>query len=181
METTQDLLDTVLRWSATDVEAWLDGRTIGEPVEGEQFNWEVFAFTAASRAGEERSLPWAHIALRVYDGLVNRSTARIAHSYWLSEMNLRARLISDLGAQEGDPILDPGIIVAWFQRMATLSVEDAVRLLSSEELGAIPHDKLLKLRDIKNALNILSRIEGVRMVQAQTGLLEWLKIRSQLP
>ena len=181
MEAAQDLLDTVLKWSANDVEVWLDGLTIGEPVGGECFNWEVFAFTAAARAGEERSLPWARVALRVYDGLVNRSPSRIAHSYRLSEMNLRARLIGDLGAQEGDPVLDPKIVGTWFQRMATISVEEAVRLLSLKDLSTLPHDKLLKLRDIKNALNILSQIDETPLVQAQPELHGWLKLRSQLP
>ncbi|MDC0713098.1 hypothetical protein POL68_31840 [Stigmatella sp. ncwal1] len=181
METTRDLLDAVLKWPANDVEVWLDGLTIGEPVGSEHFNWEVFAFTAAARAGEERSLPWAHIALRVYDGLANRSPARIAHSYRLSEMNLRARLIGDLGAQESAPVLDPEVIVAWFQHMAIISVEEAVRLLSSKDLRTIPHDKLLKLRDIKNALSIISQLDETHVVQKHPELHRWLKLRSQLP
>lgn len=181
METTRDLLETVLRLPANDVAVWLDGLTIGEPVGGESFNWEVFAFTAAARAGKERSLPWAHIALRVYDGLTSRSPARIAHSFWLSAMNLRARLICDLGAQAGDPLLDPEVIVAWFQRVATISVEDAERLLSSKDLGTVPQDKLLKLRDIKNALNVLVQIAETRVAQKQPELHGWLNLRSRLP
>ncbi len=181
METVRDLLDTVLQWPANDVAVWLDGLTIGEPVGGENFNWEVFAFTAAARAGEERSLPWAHIALRVYDGLSSRSPARIAHSFSLSAMNLRARLIRDLGAQEGDPLLDPEVIVAWFRRMATLSVEDAGRLSSSTDLSTLPQDRLLKLRDLKNALNVLAQIAETRGVQKHPELQGWLRLRSKLP
>ena len=181
METTRDLLDAVLELPVKEVDAWLDGLTIGEPVGGERFNWEVFAFTAAARAGEERSLPWAHVALRVYEGLVNRSPVRIAHSFWLSGMNLRARLIAELGAQAGDAVLDPEIIAAWFQRVATLSVEEAVRLLSSTDLSTVPHDKLLALRDIKNALNTLSQIAETDVVRKHPELCGWLELRSQLP
>lgn len=181
MESSRDLLDTVLAQPAKDVEAWLNGHPIGEPVGGESFNWEVFAFTAATRAGEERDLPWAHIALRVYEGLVKRSPARAAHSFWLSAMNLRARLIEDLGAQEGHAILDPQIVAAWFLRIATMPLEEASRLSSSPDLHAVPADKLIALRDIKNALNILSRLAGTDFVRNHPELHGWIRLRSQLP
>ncbi|NTX11377.1 hypothetical protein HUA74_08240 [Myxococcus sp. CA051A] len=181
MESTRDLLDAVLRWPAESVEAWLDGLVVGEPVGDEPFNWEVFAFTAATRAGEERNLPWAHIALRVYDGLVNRSPARAAHSFWLSAMNLRSRLIEDLGAREGDAVLDPHIIAAWFQRIATMPLEEAVRLSSAPDLRTVPPEKLLALRDIKNALNILSRLAETDFVRNHPELHGWIQLRSQLP
>ncbi len=72
METKSELDSIVLEWPPEKVRAWLDGLIIGEPVEGEMFNWVGFAFTAAVQAREERSLAWANIALRVYESLVER-------------------------------------------------------------------------------------------------------------
>ncbi|MCP3059260.1 hypothetical protein LXT21_10790 [Myxococcus sp. K38C18041901] len=177
----RDLFDAVLAKPTQEVAAWLEGVTIGEPVDQEAFNWEVFAFTMATRAGEERSLPWARIALRTYEALAHRARARAAHSFWLSAMNLRARLIEDLGSRQGDTILDPEIVREWFQRVATLSPQDAQTLLASPDLQALPREKLLLLRDIKNALNILSRIAEPDLTRRHPELQDWLMLRARLP
>jgi hypothetical protein len=181
MEMKNNLLLTVLKWPPERVGTWLDGLTIGELVEGELFNWEVFAFTAASRASEERSLPWANIALRVYEGLVEREPDRAAESRTHSAMNLRACMIREFGAREGDPILDPEMIVAWFRRTATLSFEEVVQLVTSLDLRTTPIDTLRKLRSIKNALNVLRLISRSGVLRKHPELIGWLRIRRRLP
>ncbi|WP_338863973.1 hypothetical protein [Myxococcus stipitatus] len=181
MESTRDLLDDVLTWPSREVEAWLDKVVVGEPIKGEGFNWEVFAFTLAARAGDETSLPWARVALRVYEGLAARAPARVAHSLRLSEMNLRARMMGLLGPKAGDAILDPDILVAWFVGLAGVSLGDATRLVSSPDLYTQPPDLLLKLRDIKNALNVLAHVSDSDVIQKHSELTDWLKLRSRLP
>lgn len=127
------------------------------------------------------SWPQGRIALRTYEALAHRAQARAAHSFWLSAMNLRARLIEDLGPRQGDTLLDPEIVRAWFQRVATLSPQDAQALLASPDLRALPGDKLLLLRDIKNALNILSRISEPDLTRQHPELRDWLMLRARLP
>lgn len=109
------LLQAVLSWPLQQVTAWLDGLAIGEPVEGEYFNWELLAFTAAARAHEERSLPWARIALTVYG-------------------------------------------------LDTLSIET-----------------LRKLRDIKNALKVLSLMTETSVLPRHRELERWLQLKLKLP
>ncbi|WP_426744742.1 hypothetical protein VZQ01_24160 [Myxococcus faecalis] len=179
MNTPRDLFDAVLARPAQEVAAWLEDVTIGQPVDQEDFNWEVFAFTIATRAGEEQSLPWARIALRTYEALAHSAQARAAHSFWLSAMNLRARLIEDLGPRQGDDILDPEIVREWFQRVATLAPQEAQALLASSDIRAFPRDKLLLLRDIKNALNILSRIAEPDLTRLHPELKDWLMLRAR--
>ncbi|WP_232293467.1 hypothetical protein [Stigmatella aurantiaca] len=161
--------------------AWLDGLSIGEPVDGAPFHWDGFAFTAASRAREERSLPWAHIALLVYGVLAERPPTRDTHSLMLSAMSLRAWMIKELGAQEGDAVLDTDILFAWFQSLATLPIEEAARLVSSENWHTLPIETLLQLRRIKSALNLLSPLSETGIVQKHPELNGWLQLRSHLP
>jgi hypothetical protein len=180
METKPTLLQTILSWPLPQVRAWLDGLAIGEPVGGEGFNWDGFAFTAASRAREERSLPWAHVALLVYGVLAERPPARDAHSILLSAMSLRAWMIREMGEREGDAVLDSEVIFAWFQGLATLPMEEAARL-ASEDWGGLSIETLLRLRRIKSALNVLSHIAETGVVRKHPELGGWLQLRSRLP
>jgi hypothetical protein len=180
MGTKTTLLQTVLSWPLQQVAAWLDGRAIGEPVEGEYFNWELFAFTAAARAHEERSLLSARIALVVYGVLAERASSRESHSLMLSAMNLRASMIREFGSREGDDVLDSEIIVAWFQRIATMSIEDAAKA-SAVDLRTLPMEMLRKLRDIKNALNVVALVSEMGGVQKHPELESWLQLRTRLP
>jgi hypothetical protein len=181
MATKLTLLRTVLNWPLEQVASWLDGLAIGEPVGGEFFNWELFASTAAARAREERSLPWAHIALVVYGVLAERASADEKHSLMLSAMNLRGWLIVELGPREGDPVLDPETIVAWFQSLATMPIEEAARRVSSEDWRTMPIETLLKLRYIKSALNVVTLISGTGVVPRHPELENWLQLRPKLP
>ena len=180
MSTKTTLLQTVLNWPLHQVAAWLDGLALGEPVEGEYFNWELLAFTAATRAHEERSLSWARIALMLYGALAERASARERFSLMISAMNLRALMICEFGAREGDGVLDPESIVAWFQGIATMSIEEVARA-SSEDLLTLPTETLRKLRDIKNALNAVLLISGTGVLQKHRELESWLHLRPRLP
>jgi hypothetical protein len=181
MATKITLLRTVLSWPLEQVASWLDGMAIGEPVGGEFFNWELFASTAAARAREERSLRWAHIALMVYGVLAERAPADEKHSIMLSAMNLRGWLILELGVREGDTVLDPEIIVAWFRSLATMPIDEAARLVSSDDWRTIPIEALLELRYVKSALNVVSLISGTGIVQRHPELENWLQLRPRLP
>jgi hypothetical protein len=181
MDTKTPLLQTVLEWPLPQVRAWLDGLSIGEVVGGEVFNWDGFAFTVAARARDERSFPWAHIALLVYGALAARPPGGDAHSIMLSAMSLRAWMIKELGDQEGDAVLDSEIIFSWFQSLAVIPIEEAARLVSLPDWRSIPVETLLKLRHIKSALNTLSYIAETGMVRKHPELNDWLMLRGRLP
>ncbi|WP_338870679.1 hypothetical protein [Myxococcus stipitatus] len=181
METKPPLLQTVLTWTLPQVRTWLDGLSIGEPVGGETFNWDGFAFTAAARARETRSLPWAHIALLVYGALARRPPDGDTHSIMLSAMSLRAWMIRELGAQESDAVLDPEYIFDWFQELAVISIEDATRMADAPDWKTMPTETLLKLRYLKSALNILAHIPESGLTKKHPELEDWLQLRSRLP
>jgi len=55
----------------------------------------------------------------------------------------------DSAERLGEGGLDPEVIMVWFRSLATLPTEQAAKMVSLADIRAIPHDKLLKLRDIK--------------------------------
>ncbi|MCE9668453.1 hypothetical protein LY474_11585 [Myxococcus stipitatus] len=180
MGTAPDTMTTVLEWPSVDVEAWLQRHVIGEPVDGEFFNWEVFAFTLAARAGDAKDKVQARMALQVYETLANNAASSISRSYRFSAMNLRARMMGELGALAGDPILDPEVVVQWVHDCTRLSLDEATRL-ASMDLRDLPIDTVRALRDIKNALTVLSHIEETPRVRDDVELQAWLRLRTRLP
>lgn len=181
MNTKPSFLQTTLTWTLPQVRAWLDGLVIGEPVQGEHFNWDGFAFTAAARAREERSLGWAHIALLIYGALAVRPPGGSTHSIMSSAMSLRAWMIEELGAREGDAVLDPEIIHDWFLELADIPLEEAARIANLPDWNVVPTKMLLKLRYIKSALNTLSTIADSGVTQRHPELHVWLLLRERLP
>lgn len=160
------------------LDAWLNaqGRVPGS---GEGVHWQGLAESAARRARAELSLEWARVALRLYahwsdlmedDGV--RESAR------LSAMFLQAWLIRNLGAEEGDPVLDLAALACRFEEGLTLSVADARR--EAAVWQALDLDRVRTLRRIKD------RLKPFELLPA--GLLDdiprvraWLAIRAELP
>ncbi|QDF00185.1 hypothetical protein BHS05_32550 [Myxococcus xanthus] len=181
MEANSSLVQTVLKWPLPQVRAWLDGLALGEPVEGKNFNWDVFAFTLASRARQERSLAWAHIALLIYDVLAQRHSDEAEFSFRLSEMSLRAWMIAEFGECEGDFVLDPEPIVAWAQRLTTFSLEEASQWMAQEDIRTVPIEKLRAMRRLKHALNTLAHaLPRTNVEQKHPELVPWLQFRTRL-
>lgn len=182
MEANSSLLQTVLKWPLSQVRAWLDGLAIGEPVEGKHFNWDGLALTLASRARQERNLGMAHIALLIYGVLAQRNTDEEEYSIRLSEMSLRAWMISELGEREGDPVLDSEPIVAWAQGLMTFSMEDASQWMAQEDIRTVPIEKLRAMRKLKHALKILAHaLPKTQVEQKHPELIPWLQFRTRLP
>ncbi|MCP3103034.1 hypothetical protein LZ198_29560 [Myxococcus sp. K15C18031901] len=175
-----DASRVLVTWPAKDVALWLEGREVGALVDGEPFNWDGFAFTAAARARKERDLPWANIALHVYEALASHDSADPANTFWFSAMNLRAWMIRELGAQRGDPVLDPEVLVQWVRKCARISFDEASRL-ASMDLRGVPIETVRELRNIKNSLSVLSNITETPRVRDDSALQEWLKLRDRLP
>jgi hypothetical protein len=178
----RDVSEVVLKWPPQDAEAWLYTMTIGEPVEGTDFNWHGFAFTAAHMAREIPSLPWARVSLRVYEELAAKSPEDSRVSFLHSAMNLRACMIIEFGAETGDPVLDPEAIVAHVRQAMTVSFEEAADFTPSRDLRIENIDKIRLLRKIKNALGPLELIvEITDILEKHPDLGQWLQLRSNLP
>lgn len=181
MGMSSDRVETLLSWSAPELESWLEGVSIGGLVEGAPFNWQLFAFSMASRATNERDPRQAHIALRVYEALAHQEVEPVAFSLLYSAMNLRAWMIHELGPCKGHAVLDPEAITSWFQRIATLPIGEVRRLLDENGPLALPINELRRLRKIKNALGPLALIVDSGITREHPELEAWLQLRAQLP
>jgi hypothetical protein len=181
MGTSSNTLEAVLSRSTPELESWLEEVSIGGLIEGAPFNWQFLASSIASRATNERDPRQAQLALRVYETLARQEVESAAFSLMYSAMNLRAWMIRELGPRKGHAVLDPEAIASWFQRVATLSLEEARRLLDAIELSAISVGELRRLRKIKNALGPLALIADSGITQEHPELEEWLQLRVHLP
>jgi hypothetical protein len=181
MGMSSDILEAVLSRSTPELESWLEGVSIGGPVEGAPFNWQLLAFSMASRATNERDPRQARIALLVYETLARQEGEPASFSLMYSAMNLRAWMIHELGPRKGHAVLDPEAIANWFQRIATFPIGEARRLLEERELSAIPVDELRRLRKIKSSLGALALIADSGITQVHPELEEWLQLRERLP
>ncbi|MCE9668373.1 DUF1456 family protein [Myxococcus stipitatus] len=157
----------------------MQGLVIGEPVGGEFFNWDAFAYVAGSNAREHRSLDWAIVAVRIYEALAKQSDD--PYSFMLSAMHLRTWMIRELGARAGDPVLDPETIYAWFQSLATIPLEEAARVIATPDWRTVPNDVLLQLRYAKTALGMLSTLAQAGVPLNHPGLGDWFRLRERLP
>jgi hypothetical protein len=176
------LLKSMVDAPLHELEAWFGGLRPAEPVGGEPFNWELFACVIASRAQHERSVECARMAVSVYEGLATALEGEW-NTYLYSAMNLRAWMIRELGAREGDTVLDPERVVAWFQRTATLSFEEAVRWCAvwAADPESVPLDMLRTLRAIKSTLRVLDFVSEAGALGHHPELTAWLRLGPQLP
>ena len=181
MSTHSDTLDAVLARPTSELEAWLDTASIGADVEGKPFNWQLFAFSVATQATDEKSTRKALVAVRTYERLADLETGSAAFSLMYSAMNLRAWMIRELGAQKAHALLDPEPIASWFSQTATLPIEEARHLASVDDLRTIPVEKLRRLRQIKNVLNTLALIADSGILNDHPELGDWLQLKAQLP
>ncbi|ABF87596.1 conserved hypothetical protein [Myxococcus xanthus DK 1622] len=181
MEANSSLVQTVLKWPLPKIREWLDGLSIGEPVDGTHFNWHGFAYALALRARQERSLGWAHIALLVYGVLAQRHSDEEEYSFSLSEMSLRAWMIAELGEREGDFVLDSEPIVEWVQRLTIMPLEEAAHWIALGDLHAVPIEKLRAMRRLKHGLNTLAHaLHNTQVEQKHPELVPWLQFRTRL-
>jgi hypothetical protein len=181
MSNNSNTLKSLTERSTQDIETWLDSVSIGGEVEEEPFNWQLFAFSIASQATDERSPRKARIAIRVYEGLAAREMDPDPFSLMYSAMNLRAWMIRELGVREGHEVLDPQPIVDWVKRVTTLPIEVARQFLSTGDIKTIPTEQLRRLREIKNALAPLTLVPESSILPKHPELTEWLQIRPALP
>jgi hypothetical protein len=163
-----------------DLLAWAQQRIKGNLSVDAGFNWHGLAQVAAMNALNQSTSPvWAEIAVIVYAWLARSSEPRIAASFRLSEMHVRAHQISALGACEEHRIRDPRSLVEWFHKSRSLSYEQASA--KSAKWQQLPVEEIAQLRSIKNHLgvfvNLLSHLSNSDREEIQG----WLELRPNLP
>lgn len=133
------------------------------------------------------ALAWANAALAAYGYLASRSSVRDRNAYEDSAMNLRAFLISRLGALAGHRVLDATEIVYWFFDNLRMTPREAGERASAWKNGVLNHERakqvnqMRQLRWIKNRAAILALLVGSGQLEPTPALREWLALREQLP
>ena len=133
------------------------------------------------------ALQWAGVALASYDHLIRRASPRDRNSYQDSAMNLRASLISKVGAIPGHRVLDANEIVAWFFDHLRLTPQQARAEARAWKEG--PDDgtqlrqaeKLRRLRRVKNRLTPIAVLMESGQLEPTPALRAWLEVREHLP
>jgi hypothetical protein len=173
----------------------------------EPANLELILEVAEYRASDEASLDWAEIAVRTAN-LVAAAKPAHRHSYLYRAMLVRTLFITRLGSQPGHPILDPAVVVEWFQTELRFSPAEARRRSErwkdpafqqefAAELeahngsaaaadGETQHisdtlNELLDLQLLKYRLQLLRRLAECGELPASPGITEWLRTSRFLP
>ena len=137
---------------------------------------------AALQARTKLNIDWANVAVRSYEYLAQIGTSSERNSALSSAMNLRAFLISKLGLSRGHPVLDPEIIIKWFNAESKYSLSQLREMLGKgAPWKSLPEHDVLELRRIKNRINVLRVLADNSKLAAHTDLESWLRLWNQLP
>jgi hypothetical protein len=172
--------EEVLALPPTDLLAWVQQRIAGELAVDAGFNWHGLAEVAAMNAhGRDESPVWAEIAVNVYAWLAQGSEPRIAASFRLSEMYVRAYQISSFGACAGHATRDPQLLIEWFRTSRVLSYSQAIA--QSAGWQHLPVEEIAKLRSVKNQLGVFVNLLGHLSSSDRNEFHSWLELRPNLP
>jgi hypothetical protein len=182
----KELENSLLSLGKEELTAWLNQCSKGEVItpSGCDSNWWTgLAYILASRSQsiEPWDLDWAKIAVVFYEHLKNPTLIE-------SSMAFRLNLIQKFGVQEQEDLLNPQIIVQWFERSVQLLPEDALQisqqwktdLADGDPYAHVSNDNLLEIRTIKNKLNIVKELLSISTFQPTANILHWLEIQQQL-
>ncbi len=191
-----EILRALLLSEPARVWDWVQGVWSGEQEFNADFNWWLgLAQGAVHHTFPEDSaldFDWARVAAAIYEFLARTSPSSSRHSFLFDLMLFKARLISDVVNLTGktadqlateNPLLDTSEIITWFFTELTLSREEALARvqLGLKKLWDSHPDDVVELRRIKNRLRVISMLKERGKVELSGELLEWLKIRDQLP
>jgi hypothetical protein len=132
-------------------------------------------------------LAWADTAITTYGYLASRSAPKDRHAYQDSAMNLRAYVISRLGAVPENRVLDASEIVDWFFDDLRISLREARERARAWREGSLQREdarqvnRVRQLRRIKNRLAPLALLVESGQLRPAPTLQAWLSLREQLP
>ena len=172
--------EEVLELPPTDLLAWVQHSIAGKLAVDVGFNWHGLAEVAAMNAHDRDESPvWAEIAVNVYAWLAQSSEPRIAASFRLSEMYVRAHQISSFGACAEHATRDPQSLVEWFHASCALSYSQAIA--QSAGWRHLPVEEVAKLRSIKNQLGVFVNLLNHLSSSDRNEFHSWLELRPNLP
>jgi hypothetical protein len=182
--TLQDMMDQGPEWLGAYLRQFEEGKPIPHSMIGIEAG-------AASRARSLKNLQWADIAVRAaaLHALESEGEQRAA-ALWKA-MAIRAWFISEMGSRRGHPILDPDIILQWFESETEFSMDVTKQksarwknfrasTMTRDELAEFRSD-LIKLRNIKQRISVLKMLAGCGELPEDARFKHWLEIRDQIP
>lgn len=182
--------------TSSEVKTWLENVWSGKTNIYSEFNWLGMASVADSMMREavrndnkKSSFDWAEISLKVYEKLAESSDESISYSNELSAMMIRVFMIDNFGEVKGNYILDSQKIIDWFYDNLDLPLADALeksnkwrRLIQEKNFSELEtdRDELIKVRRIKNCLNVIEALKNTGKVSLENEIQKWLVEKSNL-
>jgi len=132
------------------------------------------------QGANQTSLQWSDVTLRLCDRLLQNAPLSLQATLMTKAMMLRVRLIKALGIQVNHPILDPKVIIQWFQKNCELSLVEAKE--NTQDWHNQPIEKIRQLRQLKNQLRVLVELNQIPQIHSNyPEIVPCLNLQSQLP
>lgn len=143
------------------------------------FNWLGIAEMAETRAWmNESPMKWARVAIAVFERLA-RERSDLGGPFMVSSMRLRVGMIGRFGSMQGDDILDPDTILAWFLTNNKDSPKRVAEVVVDWKRRSV--EEILRLRRIKNQISVIMDLYATGSVTPTNEMLEWISIYESLP
>lgn len=140
---------------------------------------ENATFSANKETDRKSKLQWAEVALLTYKFLAEKVDRASRQSYETSAMMFRVKMISQLGANVENSVLNPRLVEEWFFKRLPFSKEKAVN--KAADWPKRPIEEIRQLRFIKNRLNVIKQLRKEGYLRDNAELSEWVRISESLP
>lgn len=174
----------LLKQEPAELYNWLKAVREGTNTVTEDVNWWLgIAQSATSKATKETDakvkLQWAEIALLVYEYLAEDLDRTSRDSFETSAMMFRALMVSQLGINFENPVLNPNLVEDWFFKRLPLSIEEAAN--KAANWPERPIEEIRQLRRIKNRLLVIKELRKEGYLKDNAELSKWIEISESLP
>lgn len=164
--------------------AWVEAVVAGRASAPDDFNWlgvaqvaALHANTSLSDGHDEIAIDWARAAVAIYDRLSREKPGIKSNAR--DSMFLRTRMVRRFGPHEGDLLLDPDIVTAWFLDNAGFARDDAHAM--AECWRQLKRTEIAKLREIKNMILVLRIWDEAGLIEVGSDLASWIALAPLLP
>lgn len=174
-------IEPLLRLSFSDMRTWLSQVTAREIPVPTEYNWWLgLAQALANRVdfnttlSQAERLQWASVTITLYQYLAITLPYEQRFSPESSAMALRVRLIDQLGAKAGHPVLDPIIVERWVLDNLPLTLEEAEKyLVRFDPSATVP---IQAFHDIKRRVQFLEWLNPKGHIADHEAARRWFHI-----
>jgi hypothetical protein len=152
------------------------------------FNWlglgeisELNASQYLQKNMPDEGMRWLKIALFSYDFLSKKNPVNSdIFSYEIKIARVRVQGINYFGVSNNNDLLDFNFILHWFFSFVdALPITKKIKLC--DDWKKLERGEILRLRKIKNAINVIDEIKDKVLLKQNPSIMEWMNIKNKLP